>query len=188
MAAEVHRLFFALWPDEATRAALGRAVAALRSQHSASEARGRWVDAARYHVTLQFLGGHAGPFPEALARSACDVAAALPKPAPFGLRIDVAASFRGRAAPWWLGTSRLPDALADLWRRLGQGLRDAGLPHDARGDFTPHVTVMRDAGRRLPETALGDAALNWPVRSFALMRSGAGGYAVIGTWPLAATA
>lgn len=186
MAAEVHRVFFALWPDEATRAALERAASGVRSQHA--DAGGRWVATARYHVTLQFLGGHAGPIADALARSACAVAAVLHKPSAFDLRIDIAGSFRGRAAPWWLGTSRIPDALGDLWRRLGGALRDAGLPHDERGDFTPHVTVMRDASRSLRHADLGPASLDWPVTSFALMRSGTGGYAVIDTWPLARAA
>lgn len=188
MAAEVHRLFFALWPDEATRTALGRAASGLRSQQAGSDAGGRWVAAARYHVTVQFLGGHAGPFPDALARSACAVAAALRKPSAFDLRIDMAGSFGGRAAPWWLGTSRIPDALVDLWRRMGSALRDAGLPHDERGDYTPHVTVMRDPTRSLHPAELGPASLDWPVTSFALMRSDSAGYAVIDTWPLAAAA
>lgn len=182
MAAEVHRLFFALWPDAATRAALGCAASALRSQRP--EARGRWVDAERYHVTLQFLGGHPGAFPDALARSVRGVAAALPPLPSFDLRIDVAGSFGGRTAPWWLGTSRMPDSLRHLWQRLGEALRGAGLPHEERRDFTPHVTVLRDPGRHLPTTELGDASLDWPVNAFALVHSGDRGYAVLDTWPL----
>lgn len=186
MAAEVHRLFFALWPDERTRAALGRAASAVRSRQP--QARGRWVAADRYHVTLQFLGSHTGTIPNALARSVADVAAAL-RPAPaFDLRIDVAGSFRGRHAPWWLGCSRMPAPLQDLWRRLDEALREAGLPHDERRDFTPHVTVLRDPARSLPSTELGDASLDWPVESFALVHSGTRGYAVLDRWALHAEA
>lgn len=184
MAAEAHRLFFALWPDTATRAALGRAASALQSQRP--EVHGRWVDAERYHVTLQFLGGHPGAFPDALARSICDVAAALPPSPSFTLRIDVAGSFGGRTAPWWLGASRMPDPLQDLWQRLGDALRDAGLRRDERRDFTPHVTVLRDPGCNLPTTELREASIDWPVNAFSLVHSGDRGYAVLDTWPLLA--
>lgn len=186
MAAEAHRLFFALWPDEGTRAALGRAASALRSRQP--QARGRWVGVERYHVTLHFLGTYPGAFPEALARSVADVAADLPPTPAFDLRIDVTGSFPGRAAPWWLGTSRLPAPLRELWQRLGEALRDAGLPHDERRDFTPHVTVLRDPARSLPSTDLGDASLDWPVESFALVHSGARGYTVLDRWSLHAEA
>lgn len=190
MASEVHRLFFALWPDAPTRDALGRAASTLRARRP--EARGRWVCSDRYHVTVQFLGSHPGTFPEALARSARNVAAALSPASAFDLRIDVAGSFRGRAAPWWLGTSRVPDALLDLWQRLGNALRQAGLLHDARAEFTPHVTILRDAPRGLPRIALDAASLTWPVSSFALVHSCTGGsrsaYAVLDTWALRAAA
>jgi 2'-5' RNA ligase len=146
------------------------------------------VRADRYHVTLQFLGGQPDQFPAALARSAAAVAASLPPAPAFDLRIDVAGSFRGRAAPWWLGSSRVPEPLRELWRRLRESLRAADLPHDERDDFTPHVTVMRDAREPLPASALGDAALDWPVSSFVLMHSRSGaqapGYDVLETWPL----
>lgn len=188
MAAEGHRLFFALWPSQVTRDALGRAATALRSRRP--EARGRWVATDRYHLTLQFLGGLPDAFPDALARSAAGVAAGLSPGPAFDLRIDVAGSFRGRAAPWWLGSSRVPAALRDLWQRLGHALHEAGLPHDERADFTPHVTVLRDAPNALPTLNLDDAALDWPVTSFALMHSRTGGpapgYAVLGAWPLQA--
>jgi RNA 2',3'-cyclic 3'-phosphodiesterase len=184
MGADTHRLFFALWPDTRTRDALGRAASVLRAGHP--EVRGRWVGADRYHVTLHFLGGQAGAFPEALARSAREVAAALAPAAPFDLRIDVAGSFRGRGAPWWLGTARMPEALRALWHGLGEALQRAGLPRDERADFTPHVTVLRDPPRGLPATELGPASLDWPVATFALVHSGTAGYAVIDTWPLRA--
>jgi RNA 2',3'-cyclic 3'-phosphodiesterase len=52
---ETHRLFFALWPNDATRDALAATAQAVRQrQHPA----GRWNRPSRFHVTLQFLGGY----------------------------------------------------------------------------------------------------------------------------------
>ena len=53
-----YRLFFALLPDEATRARIHQAAVQLQAQHAP---RGRWIDPGRYHLTLQFLGDFDGP-------------------------------------------------------------------------------------------------------------------------------
>ena len=50
-----YRLFFALLPDEATRARIHQAAVQLQAQHAP---RGRWIDPGRYHLTLQFLGSY----------------------------------------------------------------------------------------------------------------------------------
>ena len=47
---ETRRLFFALWPDEATRERMAALLKALRG------ARGRAVKAEKLHVTLAFIG------------------------------------------------------------------------------------------------------------------------------------
>ena len=72
--ADALRLFFALWPDEATRAKL----AVLQEGIS-----GRKVSAANLHLTLAFLGNQ----PRALLGDLAQVMQAQ-TPAPFTLRID----------------------------------------------------------------------------------------------------
>lgn len=174
------RLFFALWPDDMTRARMQAAAQALKAAHAP---RGRWTSPQRYHLTLQFLGDFE-QLPPALITDACAAAAAVESPR-FDLRLDIAGSFRNRSIPWWLGCSAMPDGLQQLWDRLGVQLARAGVRVASSPRLVPHVTVLRDAARPLPETAI--EPVTWPTGSFALIHSrlGAqGGYHVLGEWPL----
>lgn len=175
-----YRLFFALVPDEATRARLHQAAMQLQARHAPG---GRWINPQRYHLTLQFLGDFDGPSTgiATLARHA----AARVKVASFTLVLDRAGSFNNRAIPWWLGPGTDAPGLSSLWHGLGTELAQLGvrLP-DARG-FRPHVTVLRDARAGLPATAI--EPVTWRVESFHLLRSAPGAsnaYSVLGTWPL----
>lgn len=49
---EQHRLFFALLPDEATRASISRAAAWLQASYRPT---GRWIAPEEFHVTLRFI-------------------------------------------------------------------------------------------------------------------------------------
>ena len=161
------RLFFALWPDAATRKRLESAVAGLRARHAAA---GRWLDPARYHLTLHFLGQFA-PLPPALVARACAAAQDVDAPA-FTLRLDRAGSFAHRDFPWWLGCATPPPALFELWRQLGSALDRAGVPRESRRDFVPHLTVLRRARAAPAVTVLEPLA--WPVDAFVLVASAAG--------------
>jgi 2'-5' RNA ligase len=50
---ELHRLFFALWPDDALRVRIADVAAKAITAHASG---GRSLKPDRYHVTLQFLG------------------------------------------------------------------------------------------------------------------------------------
>lgn len=175
-----YRLFFALLPDEATRARIHQAAVQLQAQHAP---RGRWIDPGRYHLTLQFLGDFDGP-PTAVATQARHAALRV-RVAPFSLVLDRAGSFHNRAIPWWLGPTAEVPGLSTLWRGLGLELAQAGVRvPDAHG-FRPHVTVLRDARSSLPETII--EPVTWRVESFHLMQSALGAssaYSALGTWPL----
>lgn len=177
----LQRLFFALWPDAATRARIAQAVEALRAQHAHA---GRWIRPERYHLTLQFLGDFS-PLPPRLADEA-GAAAQCVRAAPFTLALDHAGSFRNRSIPWWLGCSDPPHALRALWEELGAALRAAHVRYDTRLGFAPHLTVLRDARSPLDETPI--APLAWPVREFVLIESRLGGtnpgYSVLRRFPL----
>lgn len=178
----VERLFFALWPDEATRAGL-----AASSQHLKHKLHpiGRWVGAHRYHLTLHFLGDWP-VLPESLAQRAMNAAASVQAPR-FDLRIEEAGSFRNRSIPWWLGPSQPSAPLKHLWRALREALQAHSVPYDAKLRLAPHVTVMRDAAQLLPVTPV--PPVTWPVDQFALIHSHLGAqshYRVLGTWPLQA--
>lgn len=170
------RLFFALLPDDAARRDIIQAVRSIRRER---ETRGIWVEAHRYHLTLQFLGAFR-ELPQSLRDQAC-LAASEVNAAEFNLTLDRVGSF---SRVWWLGCSVLSPALTALWQALGASLaRHADWQQPA--DFMPHVTILRNADRPV---AAAVPAVRWSVGSFALVRSRPSGtcsdYQVIGEWPL----
>lgn len=174
----INRLFFALWPPDPVRDACA---AAARELSMRMQPGGRALPAARYHMTLLFLGSTVAPEKEAAARQA----ASLVHASPFVLRLDHAGSFRSRQIPWWLGAHETPPELVQLHERLRAALLRAGVTPDRR-QLVPHLTILRDARRVLPQTAI--APIKWPVDAFVLVRSRLDrkpvDYEVIGRWPL----
>ena len=166
------RLFFALWPDPATRAAIAEVVSAV-----AKESHGRGVTADNIHLTLAFLGGQ----PAARVQELCALAAAI-EVAPFRLVLDEIGCFR-KAGIAWLGASAAPPELVALHAGLGRVLNGAGIALDAR-PFAPHLTlarrITRAVQRRLAEP------IDWGVGSFALVSSetlpAGAHYRLLDTW------
>lgn len=173
-----HRLFFALWPDDATRTAIAASAAALRARaHD-----GQWTAAARYHLTLRFLGTHSKP-PDDLVRAACAAAASVHAPA-FSISLDRVGSFGTRSYLWWLGCQSAESLIA-LQELLSRSLETQGIPV-ASAPFVPHVTLVRGAGRQ-PPREVRIAPVVWPVTGFALIHSESGTrdrYRVLADWPL----
>ncbi|MES0872543.1 RNA 2',3'-cyclic phosphodiesterase [Sinimarinibacterium thermocellulolyticum] len=173
-----NRLFFALWPDEATRAACAEAARVLRLR---MQPRGAPSVAQRYHLTLLFLGDDVPEVAETAARQVASHVRARP----FTLRLDHAGSFRNREVPWWLGSREPPPALSTLHERLREALLRARVPVQPMR-FSPHLTIHRDAGAPLPPTLI--QPIEWPVRDFVLIRSHIGRapvvYEQVGCWPL----
>lgn len=179
-----HRLFFALWPEEAVRLQIAAGADALLATQAA---RGRRADPRRYHLTLSFLGDFPAPSDDLLARIR-QAAAGVRVPA-FEFALDAAGSFGNRSVPWWLGCRVPPAPLLALWLRLDEALAAQGMRLRRPGAHVPHVTVLRDARARLPLTPI--APIVWPVREFVLVDSRHGsdeGYVLIGRWPLAESA
>jgi len=178
--AQMHRLFFALWPDDAVRARIAESAASVLSEHAPG---GRALKLERYHMTLQFLGDFL-PLPAALIEDAQAAAAALRSPA-FELVLDEVGSFRG-ANVWWFGPRHVPDALRALYDALGQSLEAHRVPVKPSASFVPHLTVQRDVRRHVAHAPLPPLA--WPVREFVLVDSQPGRgtpYELIGRWSLA---
>ncbi|HEX5697147.1 MAG TPA: RNA 2',3'-cyclic phosphodiesterase [Rhodoferax sp.] len=149
------RLFFALWPDDATRGQL----AAHANQWIWPPGCARYAPA-DWHATLHFIGDVATEQVEAIA--AC---AAVPLQ-PFDLVLD-----QPRLWPHGLAVlcaSEIPAALRDLHARLGQALRGLELALDTR-PFVPHVTLARHADAAGPPTVV--LPVRWQVRGFALVVS-----------------
>jgi len=167
------RLFFALWPDDATRAALNRTGKWLH-QHWG----GRRMRADTLHITLAFLGST--PADQRDAVLACADAVQTES---YELLLDQAGYWRHNRIGW-LGMSETPPRHVTRVETLNVQLRAAGLPVDDR-PHVPHVTLLRNtAGGEIPACE----PVRWPVSEFVLVKSvtepeGAH-YEVIRRWPL----
>lgn len=173
-----HRLFFALWPDDATRGAIATAAARLRTRAPG----GRWIAKARYHLTLHFLGTYR-KLPGSMIDTACAAAASARAPG-FSLTLDRVGSFRTRSHLWWLGCGK-PDPLLPLREALTGALETHGIPVEPV-PFVPHVTLVRGAGRPPPVDA-GVDPIVWPVTGLTLIHSESGArdaYDLVGQWSL----
>lgn len=168
------RVFFALWPDEATRDAL----VTLRAAHPGN---GRDVPRAHLHLTLAFAGS-VDSRQVAAIQSGAD---ALHAPAAFDLWLDRLDGF-AQARVQWLGPSDPPTALTTLAQRLQAVCRSAGIALSGEA-FRPHVTLRRHVEEPQQARVPG---LHWPVRDFALIESGRDGrpgtYRKLCSWPLPA--
>lgn len=146
------RLFYALWPDAATRAALAR-----------WPVQGRRTDAAQLHLTLAFLG----PCDPALLPQLEHILRQLP-PSHFVVALDRLGYFaRHRIA--YAGMGAVPPQLRTLQHALADALRPLGLA--PTGAFHPHVTLARAA---MPPTDAAPEPVSWPVRQVALVASETG--------------
>jgi 2'-5' RNA ligase len=166
------RLFFALWPDEAARAAL-----AARSKEVALRCGGRPVPAANLHLTLAFLGEVDPGRVPALHR-----AARPGRTAAFELALDWLGAF-ARARVAWAGCGRPPEELIALQAGLALRIREAGFALEER-PFAVHLTLARRI--RTPLAPEPMEAVRWKVSSFALVESvrGEGAYRTLAEWPL----
>jgi 2'-5' RNA ligase len=171
------RVFFALWPGEAGRAALAGWQPALRRLCG-----GRAMLRENLHNTLVFLGNVAEHRLEALKLAAQEV-----EGRPFWLRID-RARYWGHNHIVFAAPRETPPRLAQLVRDLERSLERHRFRFDRR-DYKPHVTLLRHAkwsDEPLPEMP----AVRWPVRDFVLVQSpqqeGDTRYRVIARFPLRA--
>jgi 2'-5' RNA ligase len=167
------RLFFALWPDEATRTALHHTGGWLHRQWG-----GRRMRAAGLHLTLAFLGATPAERLDALVACANAVQADG-----YDLVLDRAGCWR-HARIGWLGAQRMPPQHAALADALNERLRVAHFPVDSRS-HVPHVTLLRNtSGGDIPECR----PVSWAVREFVLAQSvtepDGAHYRVIRRWPL----
>lgn len=153
--ARTARLFYALWPDAATRDAL----AALQAP-----VHGRTVAPDNLHLTLAFLGSQ----PRASLPLLDSLLDKLPDQR-FMLAIDSYGYF-SKARIVWAGPSSTPDALLWIYNALVNALDEAHVPYKSAGGFRPHVTLARDA-ERVDGDGEWAPAVSWPVSTIALAES-----------------
>jgi RNA 2',3'-cyclic 3'-phosphodiesterase len=172
------RLFFALWPDAATRERLAGAAAALRLTKEA-----RLVPQQNYHLTLAFVGEVASSQVALVQRIG-------------GGQRAVGCTITIDAYEYWpepqvvVAVAREPPTpLAELWMRLRQDLvlNQAVLKlNHAQPSLRAHVTLARKLAQAPVLQAM--SPFDWSARSFSLVRSDTSGahavYTVVDTWPL----
>jgi RNA 2',3'-cyclic 3'-phosphodiesterase len=161
--AATRKLFYALWPNDAQRAALAALQAGVQ---------GRLIPRAKLHITLAFLGQQPADSVPALLAILAELA--LP---PLRLEIDCYGYFaRPRIA--WAGMTQVPTPLIELQENLVRRLEAAGISAATHGSFKPHVTLARES-REAPTASF--APVIWQVDRAALVESLPGGeYIVIG--------
>jgi RNA 2',3'-cyclic 3'-phosphodiesterase len=153
---ETMRLFYALWPDNATRTTLMQLQAPLR---------GRIVPYENLHLTLAFLGQQ----PVSRLPALKEILLRLDAPAS-ELVIDKVSYFsRNKVA--WAGAHDTPPDMLKLYRELAEALINQGVAFNEQHAFKPHITLARDA---LPPPDLAFAPIRWRAHKVALVRSDTG--------------
>lgn len=154
----VRRLFFALWPDAAGRAALAGWQPPLRELCGGSTMR-----ADTLHVTLVFLGEVAERRLESLLLAAQETAARS-----FEL-VLTSAHYWGHNHIVYAAPETVPVPLADLVGELERNLRRHRFHFEDR-PYKPHVTLLRHA-KWSDEPLPPMPAVRWPVAGFVLVQS-----------------
>ena len=152
------RVFFALWPDDAERAALAAWQPPLHKLCG-----GRSMRAVTLHATLVFLGDVVLHRLEALQLAAQEV-----EGEPFDLAFDVA-HYWGHNHIVFAAPHAVPPQLMQLVRALEQRLGKHHFHFDKR-PYKPHITLLRHA--QWSDAPLPDMQrVTWRVRNFALVQS-----------------
>jgi len=173
-----HNLFFGLLPEERTRRRMTQEVERLRAAH---DVQGRWINPARYHLTLHYLGSFS-ELPEDLVARTCRGADEVRMPE-FDLVLDSAGHFAQGVG--WLGSAQTDAHLQQLWEALRMALTREHVRIQGHAAFKPHVTVLREARRGLPAGPI--EPIVWPARDFALIDSQLGSrneHVIVQRWEL----
>ncbi|MBU0620213.1 MAG: RNA 2',3'-cyclic phosphodiesterase [Gammaproteobacteria bacterium] len=152
------RLFFALWPGTAGRAALAQWQPPLQERCG-----GKAMQASTLHCTLVFLGEVAEHRLEALKLAAQEATFR-----PFRLELT-GGRYWGHNHIVYAAPDRTPPPLAELVRTLESGLHRHRFRFEQR-PYKPHVTLLRNAqwsDRPLPAME----KVRWQVQRFALVQS-----------------
>ncbi len=151
-----HRLFFALWPDEVTRAELAKLLDVI-PRH-----RGKPVAVQNLHITLAFIGNVDEAMKQCLQERAEKV-----NSEPFSMTMTRLGYFR-RAKVTWLGPETCPLPLQSLVECLNTELEACGHRPDKR-PFSPHLTLFRKSKPVKFDSKI--VPLHWQINRFCLVQS-----------------
>jgi 2'-5' RNA ligase len=168
----VKRLFFALWPDQVTRAKIDLLNQSLFCKHL------KKVRPSNLHVTLAFMGRVDEKIERSIRGSIPDITAEQ-----ITIFFDQLTSWSD-AGVLCLTSSKQPQQIIDLVEQLKIVMGDCGVEVDSR-PYTAHVTLARKVQPN-PTTIL--TSIYWHAISFALVESVSTprgvDYQVLESWPL----
>ena len=166
------RLFFALWPDGATRAKIDRLNQSLICK------RFKKAKADNLHVTLAFMGNVDETTEQAIRQCLSHITAK-----PITIIFDQLTSW-SKASILCLTSSKPPQQIIDLVEQLIIVIGEWGVELDSR-PYTAHVTLARKA---LPNPTIILEPIRWSAMSFSLVESVSTAegveYRVLESWPL----
>ena len=152
------RIFFALWPDDDVRQQIIEAF-----MHSPQyKKKGRVIRPENIHATLHFIGNVTEE-----SKSCMHQAAQSIKSSPFSLTLDRYGHFY-KARVLWMGCYQLPDEAKNLYRELGDALKQCEYQPESR-PFVPHVTLMRKLVK--PGEFADFEPIEWTCNDFVLVQS-----------------
>lgn len=149
------RLFFALWPDDATRLELTRLTKTFDARA------GKPVLPHNYHVTLVFLGNVDQEMEVLLKQRAADITGE-----PFEL-IFQSVSYWQKPKILCATCNKIPQQVVELASKLDAKARQSGLQTDSR-PYVPHITLTRHA-QSFTDTAI--KPISWRADDFCLVQS-----------------
>lgn len=176
------RLFLALFPPAETALEIAELAARIRGDHAL---RGRPLEAARFHITLNHLGDYAGLPPDVVRQAGAAAAEAAAATQPFAVTFDRAESFASmpRNRPLVLRGGEGLSALMAFHQGLGMALRKNNLGQWAKPGYTPHVTLLYDDSLLGPTPI---APVVWTAAEVVLVHSllGETRHVHLARWPL----
>jgi RNA 2',3'-cyclic 3'-phosphodiesterase len=178
-ASQKERIFFACLPDTETAE---RIYALAERLKRANGFEGTLVLPNHLHVTLYHLGDWPS-LPGPVVSAAQEAAAQINVPA-FDVAFTRSESFRRGMGPFPFVLTCEQDA--PCWtavrRPLGQAMERVGLGGATRGQFTPHMTLLRDDKRAVTAPI---EPIRWTVRELVLVHSllGKTTHIHLGRWP-----
>ncbi|MDD5578408.1 MAG: RNA 2',3'-cyclic phosphodiesterase [Methylobacter sp.] len=173
--ANLSRLFFALWPDEAIREKLRLLCQSIQAKEF------KWVSPQNFHVTLVFLGNI-----DKIAELMIAQSAAVISVEPFVVTFDRLTYWSKPKVLCLTSRQQPPCELGMLVEALSLAVENCGLQVDTK-PYNPHITLARH-GRAFTERDY--EPIVWRASSFCLVESynkpDGVFYKVIRQWPFKA--
>jgi len=167
------RLFFALWPSDATREKI------IEFDDLLTDPRLKKVATKNLHVTLVFLGLLDEKQEKNIIKAASNLAAS-----PINMQFDQLTLWQQKRGILCLTSTSQPESLLTLVKQLQDGVSEQGIELEQR-PYTAHITLARNL-KQLPE--INVEAISWHSDTFVLVHSVSTehgvDYQIINSWPL----